>query len=195
MIMKQPTTSFLQNESGMPAIEFALILPFLCFLYFGLIDVTGLISFNRKITASAGATADLVAQQRTDILKPTVQDYYNATYMIMSPTPSADVRVELYGFRTVGATITKIWQTNNGKGPACGAVPSTASMGPLMVSGNDVVVARTCMNWTPYVSTFLGTNILGATTFMVSQSISVRPRSSLTITCYETTKAAGTVCS
>lgn len=194
-MMKKLMTSFFENDSGMPAIEFALILPFMCFLYFGLVDVTALISFNRKITASAGATADLVAQQRTDILKTTLQDYYNASAMILSPTPMSAVRVELFGFRTVGTSINKIWQTSNGTGPSCGAVPSTATMAPLMVAGNDVVVARTCMNWTPYMATFLGTKLLGATTFLVSQSISVRPRSSLTVTCWETTKADNTVCS
>lgn len=194
-MMKKLLMSFLRNESGMPAIEFALILPFMCFLYFGLVDVTALISFNRKITASAGATADLVAQQRTDILKGTMQDYYNATSMILAPTPMSGVRVELYGFRTVGAGINKIWQSNNGSGPSCGAVPATTGMAALMVAGNDVIVARTCMNWTPYMATFLGSQILGATTFLVSQSISVRPRSSLTITCWETTKADNNVCS
>ncbi len=193
-MMKKPTPSFFENDSGMPAIEFALVMPFLIFMYFGLIDVTGLISFNRKITASAGATADLVAQSRNDILKSVIVDDYNATAMIMAPTPIADVRVEVWAFRNVGGTITKTWSTNNGSGPSCGVQPSTATMMPLMVAGNDVIVARSCMNWTPYVGGFLGTTILGATTFLISQTIAVRPRSSLTLTCWQTTKAAGTGC-
>ncbi len=186
--------SFLKNDSGMPAIEFAMILPFMCFMYFGLVDCTGLISFNRKVTASAGVTADLIAQQRTDILKSSIDDFYNATAMVMSPTPAADVRVEVYGYRNVGGTVTKIWSSNNGNGPSCGGLPSTANMVSLMAAGNDVILARSCMSWTPYMSTFLGTTIMGASTFLISQSIAVRPRTSLTLTCWQTTKAAGSVC-
>jgi Flp pilus assembly protein TadG len=194
MMMKNLSRSFLKNDSGMPAIEFAMILPFMCLLYFGLVDATGLISFNRKITASAGVTADLIAQQRTDILKSNIDDIYNATDMVMSPTPSADVHVEAFGYRNVSGTITKIWSTSNGKGPSCGAAPSTANMASLMAAGNDVILTRSCMNWTPYMVSFLGSSILGASTFLISQSIAVRPRTSLTITCWQTTKAAGTVC-
>ncbi len=193
--MKNYLNRFLKNDAGMPAIEFSIILPFLLFLYFGLIDVTGVINFNRKITASAGAIADLVAQQRTDILKSVIDDDYNAAAMIMSPTPVSDVHIEVYGFRNVAGTITKMWQTSNGSGPSCGAVPSTTSMLPLMAAGNDVIVGRACMNWTPYVGGFLGTSIMGATTFNLIQSISVRPRASLTLTCWQTTKIAATVCS
>jgi Flp pilus assembly protein TadG len=194
MMMKNKLGSFFKNDSGMPAIEFAMILPFMCVLYFGLVDATGLISFNRKITASAGVTADLVAQQRTDILKSNIDDIYNATAMVMAPTPQTDVRVEVWGYRNVSGTVTKIWSTSNGNGPACGAAPSTANMTSLMAAGNDVIVSRSCMNWTPYVSSFLGNSILGASSFLITQSISVRPRTSLTLTCWQSTKAAGAVC-
>jgi Flp pilus assembly protein TadG len=193
-MFKKPKISFLKNDAGMAAIEMAFIMPFLLLVYFGLVDVTGLISFNRKVTAAAGATADLVAQQRTSILKSTIVDDYNATAMIMSPTPIADVRIEVYAFRNVSGSINKIWSTNNGSGPACGSQPSTSAMLPLMAAGNDVIVARACMNFVPYVATFAGTNLVGATTFLISQSISVRPRSSLQLNCYQTTVAAGTLC-
>jgi Flp pilus assembly protein TadG len=193
-MMKNNLRSFFRNESGMPAIEFAMVLPFMCLLYFGLVDATALISFNRKITASAGVTADLVAQQRTDVLKSNIDDIYNATAMVMAPTPQTDVRVEVYGYRSVNGTITKIWSTSNGNGPACGAAPATTSMASLMAAGNDVIVSRSCMNWTPYVVSFLGSSIMGASTFLISQSISVRPRTSLTLTCWQSTKAAGAVC-
>jgi hypothetical protein len=63
----------------------------------------------------------------------------------------------------------------------------------LMGAGNDLIVARTCMNYSPVVATFLGQTILGSTTFLVKQTISVRPRSSLQLTCYDTV-VNGTKC-
>jgi Flp pilus assembly protein TadG len=194
--MKIRNINFLRNETGLAAIEMAFIMPFMLFLYFGLVDATGLISLNRKVTAAAGATADLVAQSRTTILKTTVDDYYNATAMIMDPTPAANVRVEVFGFRDVKGTITKIWQTSSGTGPSCSlTAPSTATMKPLMTAGNDVIVARSCISYSPYVASFMGKTIMGASTFLLNQTIAVRPRSSLQLTCYQTTVLAGTVCS
>lgn len=187
--------SFLRNDKGVAAIEMAFIMPFMLLLYFGLVDITVLISMNRKITSAASTTADLVTQQRNAVLKSYITDTFNATAMIVAPTAASEVRVELFGFRKVGSTINKIWQTNNGLGPSCGAVPTTTTMASLMTAGNDVVVARTCMNFTPAVATFMGTNIVGATTFLLNQSISIRPRSTLQLNCYQTTVAAGTLCS
>lgn len=192
---KKPFHDFLAAENGIAAIETAFILPLMILLYFGLVDVTGLISFNRKVTASASITADLIAQQRTSILKSQIVDIYNATSMIMSPTPVGDVRIEVYGYRNIAGTITQVWKTNNAQGPNCSGAVSTANMLPLMAAGNDVVVTRTCMNFSPYVASFMGASVMGSTSFAVNSSITVRPRQTPTLNCYATTVAAGTLCS
>jgi Flp pilus assembly protein TadG len=182
------------QDRGVAAIEVAFILPFLLLLYFGLFDLTALISFNRKVTYSAGAMADLVTQHKTSLLKSDVTDYYSAVRMVMAPLPNTDVRIEVRGYRKSGATISQVWSTNSGSGPSCGAAPSTSGMNALMTAGNDLVVARVCMLYTPYVATFMGKQLLGATSFSVTESITQRPRSSLQITCYNTT-VGGAVCS
>jgi len=193
-IMTRTFTSFLRAENGVAAIETAIILPILILLYFGMIDLTALISFNRKITYSASVVADLVAQNRTSVLKGTVDDYYNAVSMVMAPTPASDFHVDVYGYRKVGTTITKIWKTGKSGGPTCSTTPDTSAMPDLMTASNDVVVAIACMDYTPYIATFLGDQILGATTFNVEQAIMVRPRSTTMLTCYQTS-VGGSVCS
>jgi Flp pilus assembly protein TadG len=198
-MFKKLFNKFLKAEDGIAAIEMAFVMPLMILLYFGLVDVTGLISFNRKITSSASLTSDLVAQKRNSILKAEIDDIYNATAMIMSPTPMTDVRVEVYGFRNVGGTVTQIWKTSNGQGPACTSALSTANMLPLMAANvsdkNDLIVTRTCLNFEPYVAAFMGDSILGSTIFPVNATISVRPRASLKLDCYATTVTAGTLCS
>ena len=186
--------SFIRQDKGAAAIEFAFIMPFMLFIYFGLVDVTGLISANRRIVSAASTVADLVTQQRTSILASTITDQYNAAYVIMQPIPSANVRIEIFDYRTVGATITQIWKTNNNKGSSCGSAPSTTGMASLMTASNDVILVRACTTYTPAVASFLGQSIMGATSFSLSQTISARPRSSTTLTCYATTVAAGTIC-
>jgi Flp pilus assembly protein TadG len=185
---------FLRAEQGVAAIETALILPFMLLLYFGMIDLTAMISHNRKITYAASVAADLMAQNRTTVLKPATLDYFAAVDLIMAPTPSTRTRVNLYGFRSSGGAISQIWTTSNNKGPACSTLPNTADMGPLMTANNDVVVAIACMEYTPYVATFLGVDVLGSTSFDVEQTVMVRPRSTALLICYQTTVAAGAVC-
>jgi Flp pilus assembly protein TadG len=184
---------FLRAEKGIAAIEMAFIMPFMLLIYFGMMDVTGLISFNRRVTAAASTVGDLVSAQRTNILLSQIADFYNGAYMITQPTVAADVRLEVYGYRLVGGAPTQIWKTTNANGTACTGNIDTSNMATLMASGNDLVVSRACIIYTPYLATFLGTSILGAASFNVAQTIMLRPRSTPTLTCYQTV-INGAVC-
>jgi len=192
--MKNKFKNFLQETKGIAAIEAAVILPFMFLLYFGLYDLTSVISVNRKVTYAASVVADRVAQNKTSILKSDIQNYFNASDMVMAPIPSAEVRVEVFGYRKTGSTIAQFWRTDNASGSACGAAPSTSAMEPLMFAGNDLVVARVCTTYTPFASTFLGHEILGEGSMAVGETIIQRPRSTLKLTCYNTT-VGGAVCS
>jgi Flp pilus assembly protein TadG len=184
---------FGRAETGIAAIEFAFILPFMLMLYFGLVDLTGLIGFNRKITAIANTMADLTGQNRTSVLKSDITDYFNAAALIMNPTPISAVTINVYGYRMVGTTPTQQWKTSNSAGPGCNSTPNTGTMTPLMAAGNDLVIAIACYRYTPYVATFLGEKILGSTTIKVEQVIMVRPRTTNRLDCY-TSAAQTTLC-
>jgi Flp pilus assembly protein TadG len=179
--------SFRRAENGVAAIETAIILPILLLLYFGMIDLTGVISLNRKVTYSASVVADLVSQNRTSVLKAAVDDYYNAAELVMAPTAATAFRVNVFGYRKVGGVATEIWKTSSGSGPTCSTVPDTAAMLPLMTADNDIVVAITCTDYAPYMANFMGYNIMGGATFDVEQAIMVRPRATTQLTCYQAT--------
>jgi len=147
------------------------------------------------VTYADSVVADLVAKHNTSVLKSEIANYYDASNMVMAPTPVATVRAEIFGFRIAGTTVSQLWKTDNAQDGSCGAAFSTAAMAPLMTAGNDLVVARVCTTYTPTVATFLGKNILGQTPFSLGESITQRLRSTLKLTCYQTTVAAGTVCS
>jgi Flp pilus assembly protein TadG len=176
--------SFRKADGGVAAVEFALIFPIMMGVYFGLMDMTGLISFNRKVTAVASATADLVGQNRNTILKTDLNDYFKVGKMIMSGESKNDVRVQVSAYRRNGTTISRIWTVNNSQGGACQNSPSTAEMADLMVAGNDLIVAQACLPYTPFIGPFLGDAM--AAEFNVEQIITVRPRASLTLDCYLT---------
>ena len=192
--MKNKLRNFIAESNGIAAIEIAFIMPFMLLTYFGLFDITALVSVNRKVTYAASVVADLVAQNKTSVLKGDIQNYFNASNMVMAPMPSAAVRVEVFGFRKSGSTISQIWKVDNGLSSSCGAAPSTAAMDPLMVAGNDLVVARVCTTYEVYAANFLGHSIVNASSFFIGESITQRPRSTLKLTCYNTV-VGGAVCS
>jgi len=192
--MKNTFGKFIGETRGIAAIEIAFILPFMFLIYFGLFDITGLVQVNRKVTYSASIVADLVAQNKTSVLKSKLSDYYSAANLVMAPISSSTVRIEVFGYRIAGSTVSQIWKTNNGQSTSCGADPVTSAMAPLMVAGNDLVVARVCTTYEPTVGNFLGHNWMGSSSFQVGESITQRPRSTLKLTCYNTT-VGGAVCS
>jgi Flp pilus assembly protein TadG len=192
--MKKLLRKLKYDDRGMPAIEAAFCFPLLILMFISLFELTSAISINRRVTLAASVMADLVTRHNTSILKTEITDYYNAAEMAMSPTPSATVRVELFGYRKAGATISRIWKSNNGLGSSCGADPGIANMDPLMVSGNDLVVARVCTTYTPIMTSFMGTTFFPNPTLTVSETITDRPRISTALTCYDTV-VGGAVCS
>ena len=190
--MKKMLQNFTKADSGVAAIEMAFILPFMLILYLGLVDLTGLISYNRKVTAVASATADLVGQNRGTVIKTDIDDYFKVAGMILNPIPDADVKVRVFGYRKSGSSVSKIWQVDNGKGSACSGEPSTTGMIDLMVANNDLVVAQTCAKYKTFVGEIVGVKILGDTEFTVEQEITLRPRASLLLDCKLT--ASGAAC-
>ena len=173
---------FRKDVRGVAAIEMAFIMPFLLFLYFGLIDLTAMISFNRKITYSASVVADLVTQNSTTVTASAMNDYFDAVELVMSPTSLDNVRIDIYQYRNISGTITNQWKKSSTGGTAC-AAPNTTGMSDLMTDSNDLIVTVVCMNYSPYVASFLGKAILGATSFTLSEQIALRPRQSTTLAC------------
>lgn len=184
--------NFLSAECGIAAIEIALILPFMLLMFFGLVDVTDMVSYNRRITSVASAVGDLTGQNRTNVLQTDINDYFKAATLIMNPKSDSGVRVTVFGFRKNGTNVDQKWTITNGKGTAC-TPPNKTLMAPLMTAGNDLVVSQACMAYKPLVANLLGTSILGASSFTIQQNITLRPRSSLKLDCY-TTSALSTAC-
>lgn len=180
--MIRKLASLIRDSRGVAAIEMAFIMPFLLFLYFGLVDLTALISLNRKVTYAASVVADLVTQNDTTVTSASIDDYFNAAKLVMKPTPISDVRVEVYQFHKVSGVPTSQWSKLSSGGSGCGT-PSTDGMVNLMTDGNDIVVAEVCTVYSPYIASFLGETILGATSFTMNEQIALRPRQSSTLAC------------
>ncbi len=83
---------FAQAKEAVAAVEFALILPALMMLYMGAIEVSQVVSVDRKMSAAAGALGDLVARSDDEITAATLDDYFHAVGLIMTPYSDASLK-------------------------------------------------------------------------------------------------------
>jgi len=167
---------FRSASTGMAAIEMAFVFPMMLIVYFGLVDITNLLSANRRVTIASSTIADLVTQAPGTLNKADLTGFYNAVSPIMDPFPSSSVQIDVADYRKIGTTITKIW--SNAKNGGCSRTPSTASMTNLMSDGNDIVLARVCILYHPVTG-----KVFGSAPLTLHDEMVLRPRQMLTLEC------------
>lgn len=84
--------SFRNSESGVAAIEFALVVPIMLAMYMGTIEIGQVISVDKKISTIASSLGDLVARTDGDIAASTLDDYVSASNVIMQPYDPDDIK-------------------------------------------------------------------------------------------------------
>lgn len=83
---------FRDTEAGVAAVEFALILPIMIFVYIGSVEASALISVDRKVQNVSGAVGDLVARAKENLTLTELQDYVRVAGGIMAPYEPAPLQ-------------------------------------------------------------------------------------------------------
>ncbi len=173
---------FARREDGVAAIEMAIIFPVMLIMFFGLIDLTALISDSRRVSYAAHVVGDDLIRLETPTTPGDVADSFAAAEIMMGAARAGPARVEIYNFRRVAGQAVLRWDIDNGVGQPCGA-PNPQSLGDLMVAGNDVLVTVVCERHTPIIAIFLGKMILGRLEFTLREQIAMRPRAGNFLEC------------
>lgn len=169
---------FGRKKDGVVSIEAALLFPFMLLLLLGMIDVAALLSIKRKVTVASSAIVDLTTQVTATVNKTELGGFMDAVDSILQPYNSSQVEIELYNYRPNGSNVEEAWNHKRG---TCGGVPaslSTAELKKLTEEGNDILVGRVCVNFTPIVGYVLGTSA-----FKVDDTVAQRPRQGKTLDC------------
>jgi Flp pilus assembly protein TadG len=176
---------FPKDEEGLAAIEFGLIAPVMFLMFFGLVDLTGLISTSRKVTNASAVIADLVAQNTAPFPSSILTDYTVAAQMLLPDREPSEIRVEIFAYQPNAARTAAIrkWSMNSGTGPACQGTINVNNMPALMQAPNDLIVARVCVDYEPGFGTWRNSPVLGALTYNVRETTITRPRTRSTIDC------------
>lgn len=139
------------DNSGLAAIEFAFVVPFLLILYMGAAEMSHVLTLDRKVTAIASATADLVAQEK-DIDNAKMLDIFEATTSMILPYSEAPVSLVVTAIEADpnDGTTTVAWSdAHNGAAKTPGA--SITVPAGLVEPGGFVVMTEISYVYDPII--------------------------------------------
>ncbi len=121
-LYKQRLSSLAGDQRGVSAVEFALLLPLMLALYLGVVEISQGIGADRKVTMTARAIADLVAQA-TSMSNSDMTNSLNAATAVMAPFPDSKLKVTVTSVAVdANGNATVKWSdTKNGTARAIGS--------------------------------------------------------------------------
>jgi Flp pilus assembly protein TadG len=149
------------DQSGIAAVEFALIFPIMLLLFLGSFETTNLVLAYMKLEASAETAADLVAQTRVNtVLQSTdFTNITNAAKQVLSPLPTSGVLLKIafasVTYNTGSAVIDWHTEVNSATPITTATIPNNASLANLgnQASGSTdsvIIVTLTYSYSSPY---------------------------------------------
>lgn len=82
------------DQRGMAATEFALILPLMATIFFGMLEASDAMMANRRVVNSTNALADLVTQEKK-ITTTQVEDIFKGVRRMLEPTDTSGLTMRL----------------------------------------------------------------------------------------------------
>lgn len=177
--IKNQLRRFGRDQSGLGALEFALIAPLMLTVYLGTFEVTQGLAMDRLVKLNASSITNLVAQYTTISASHDMPDLFAATAKIMAPYPNASpatvvscITIDASGHATVA------WSQASGGSarpvgqaitlPAALDKPSTeVILGETTLAYNSPIQFVAIGTWNLYAATYMfprASNVINLTT-------------------------------
>jgi Flp pilus assembly protein TadG len=192
---------FRGEERGVAAVEFALIVPFLIFLYFGSMEAAAAFTVDKRINSISSTIGDLVAQwdpgdgDLSTGTNGTLTDYLNAATGILAPYPTTGLQIVVTLVQVKNDGTTKIlWSRANSGGTAKTAGNSYSGLGSTtemnkVSRGGCIVAAEVVYSYLPVLGQVFDTALaLNHTNYFLPRYGSSSPID------LDTTSLAATAC-
>ena len=85
--------SLIADRSGIAAIEFALLLPVLLVIYFGIVELVQAVTVGRLVAQTSSTVTNIVSQYTTISASTQMPDVLGASSQILAPYPSASAGI------------------------------------------------------------------------------------------------------
>ena len=83
-----------KSEDGISAVEFALIAPLMAIIYFGCIELSIMMTLDRKVTGATAALGDLTSRA-SSVSNDELSDIIEASRMVMQPNDMTGARIRV----------------------------------------------------------------------------------------------------
>ncbi|RKE69606.1 TadE/TadG family type IV pilus assembly protein [Pseudorhodoplanes sinuspersici] len=171
--VRRRLSRFAQDKRGVSAVEFALILPLMVLLYFGLVEVSQGVIVDRKVKMTARTVADLVSQVST-IDNSGVDAALGASTAILAPFSAANAKVIVSVVSIDNNGNAKIVWSRANKDSGHGTGDSVTVPDALKTPNTSLVWGEATYDYSPAMGYVTGPLTL-------SQQIFMRPRLSETV--------------
>jgi Flp pilus assembly protein TadG len=159
------------DNSGIAATEFAVIVPVMLVMFFGMVEFSSGVAVDRKVTLMARTLSDLTSQSTT-VSSSDMTNFFAASGAIMTPYSSAPTKGTITELYIDPSTLVARVQWSNGSVPRA-AGSTVAIPSALAVAGTYLIFSEVSYLYTPavgYVMAKAGVNL--------SDTAYTRPRQS-----------------
>lgn len=163
-----------RDETGISAVEFALIVPIMISMYVGAVEFSHALTIDRRVTAVASTAADLVAQAE-EVTAADLTDIFEASTSILSPYAAGPISIVVSSVEADDKNKTTVDWSCALNGSPHAEDSSYAVPTGLTQPFSSVIVAEVSYTYTPPVGELLTSGITLTDTFYL------RPRRSLKV--------------
>ncbi len=160
-----------EDNSGIAATEFAVIVPIMLVMFFGMVEFSSGVAVDRKVTLMARTLSDLTSQS-TSVADSDMTNFFAASLAIMTPyssTPNKSTITELYVEKTT-LVAKVVWS----KGSSPRSVGSSVAIpAALAVSDTYLIFSEVSYLYTPAVG-----YVMAKAGITLSDTAYTRPRQS-----------------
>jgi Flp pilus assembly protein TadG len=168
------------DTRGIAAVEFAMLVPLMLMIFFGTIQVSTVVTVDRKVSYTARTLSDLLSQTAT----AQDSDFTNAfgiTAGILWPysnTPLTAIISQVYIDPT--SKVAKVVWSKSSNATAHSKLDVVTVPSTLAVGGTYLIMSEVTYNYTPVVGFDIKSKFV-STTFTLSDSMLTRPRQSVCV--------------
>lgn len=164
---------FLRDRRGAAAVEFALIIPTIMLLYYGMVEGTQAMLAKRRAGYLTTAVGDLVTQ-KAQVSTQEVLNIFDASTAVLKPFPTEDLSIRVTSIQMdANGVPSQVWTIVDGEVPTV-TLPSDIDP-QLLVPNGAIVRAETIYKFkTPFQRMLPGE-------FTFRHKMDVRPRTGVAV--------------